>query len=654
MRFNDAKASIESRVQKQLIGVRANVSMSDTRSIRVFVMGEAKRAGSYVVSGLGTITSALYAAGGVKTIGSLRHIQLRRAGNLVRDLDLYDLLLHGNTTDDAKLLPGDVIFVPPVGPTVSIYGEVQRPAIYELRGETSVSQLITLAGGLTPEADASKAMLTQIGEKKQRNVSQVDLTQSQGGLTPRNGDSLRVDRLRPTLDAAVTLRGHLYNTGPVAFRPGMRLTDLISSVDQLQPNADLHYLLIRREMPPERRTAVLSVDLAAALASPGSAADVELAPRDEIIVFDLESGRDRLVQPLLEELRLQSNLQKPTEVVRIDGRAKVPGEYPLEPGMTVSDLLRAGGGLEDAAYGGKAELSRYNIENGEARRTQLIDIDLAAVMRGDPSADIVLMPFDSLSIKEVQDWGGQEQITLVGEVRFPGKYSLKRGETLRSVLARAGGLNDHAFAEGSVFTRTDLRDREQKQLDVLAQRLQNDLATLALQGAAANQGNAAQALTVGQSLLSQLRGARAVGRLVIDLPKTMRAEPNSQEDLILRDGDMLVVPRRPQEVTVIGEVQSPTSHLYREELSRDDYISASGGSTRKADTGSIYVVRADGSVVAHGGNRWFRSGGHIAMKPGDTVVVPLDTERLPALPFWQAVTSILYNVAISAAAVNSF
>lgn len=321
--------------------------------------------------------------------------------------------------------------------------------------------------------------------------------------------------------------------------------------------------------------------------------------------------------------------------------------------MKVSDLVRAGGGLEDAAYGGRAELARYQVQNGEARRADLVVVDLAGVLRGDAAADVRLEPFDSLSIKEVQDWGSQEQVTLVGEVRFPGKYSLKRGETLKSVLARAGGLNDHAFAEGTVFTRTELKDREQKQLDVLAERLQNDLATLALQGAAANQAQAAQALTVGQSLLAQVRSAKAVGRLVIDLPRAMRANTGSTDDLIMRDGDVLVIPKLPQEVTVIGEVQSPTSHLYRQELGRDDYISLSGGTTRKADKGAVYVVRADGSVLAHGGSRWFNSG-TVNIKPGDTVVVPLDTERLPALPFWQAVTQILYNLSISAAAVNSF
>ncbi len=187
--------------------------------------------------------------------------------------------------------------------------------------------------------------------------------------------------------------------------------------------------------------------------------------------------------------------------------------------MTVRDLIRAGGGLSDAAYGGSAELTRYQVVNGESRRTELIQVDLAAVLRGDPAANLQLEPFDTLSIKEVEAWTEQEAITLRGQVKFPGRYSVKPGETLKSVLLRAGGLTQYAFPRGSVFTRSELREREQKELDMLAVRMQNDIAFVALQGTVANQAGAASALTVGQSLLAQLRQAKAVGRLVINLPR---------------------------------------------------------------------------------------------------------------------------------------
>ena len=651
--FERVAADIEQRVSRQMIGVRASVGMGDTRSIRVFVMGEAQRPGSYTVSGLATMTSAIYAAGGVKPIGSLRDVQLKRNGALIRRLDLYDLLLRGDTSDDAKLLPGDVIFIPPVSTTVAVDGEVNRPAIYEIKGSTSVADAVSLAGGLTTEADSSRVALVRVDAQRARVVLDVPLDTAPGSGEPvRNGDSLRVLRLRPMLDRGVTLEGHVYRPGPVAWHEGLRLTDVIGSVDELRPNADFGYILIRRELPPDRRIVALSADLSAALRDPASPKNLQLTPRDRIIVFDVESGRDQLLHPLLDEMRRQASIGRPGELVRIDGRIKARGEYPLEPAMHVSDLVRAGGGLQDAAYGAKAELTRYRL--GDTRETQLIEIDLAAVMRGDVSADLQLQPFDFLNVKEVPEWSEQQQVTLSGEVRFPGLYPIKRGETLHSVLERAGGLTSLAFTEGSVFTRTELKEREQLQIDRLADRLQSDLAATALQAAVATQGQGGQALAVGQSLLNQLKATRAVGRLVIDLDAVLAGTSGSKNDIALRDGDLLVIPKIKQEVTVIGEVQTTTSHFYRDHLTRDDYIGLSGGLTRKADRGRIYIVRADGSVVSSESSGWFRRSAQVAMKPGDTIVAPLDTERMPALPLWQAVTSIVYNLAIAAAAVNSF
>ena len=652
--FVRVAADLEERVSRQIIGVRASVGMGDTRSIRVFIMGEANRPGSYVVSGLATITSALYASGGIKPIGSLRDIQLKRNGAVVRRMDLYDLLLRGDTSDDAQLQPGDVIFIPPVTSTVAVDGEVNRPAIYELRGETTVAQIVQLAGGLTSQADTRRAALVRVDAQRSRMVVDVPLGSGGNGELLRNGDSLRVLRLSPTLDGGVVLEGHVFRPGPVAWREGLRLIDVLPSVDELRPNADVNYVLIRRELPPDRRLAVFSADLTQALRDPSSAENVVLAPRDHIIVFDFESGRQELMAPLIDELRRQSRIDRPSELVRIDGRVKARGEYPLEPQMRLSDLVRAGGGLQDAAYASKAELTRYR-HTGEVRQTEHIVIDLAAVLRGDPSADLMLHPFDFLNIKEVPEWSEQEQVSLLGEVKFPGTYPIQRGETLRSVISRAGGLTALAFPEGAVFTRLELQEREQQQLDQLANRLQSDLAATALQASATNQGQVSQAITVGQSLLNQLKTTAAVGRLVINLDVILATTSgNAYQDVTLRNGDRLIIPKQKQEVTVLGEVQTTTSHLYQTNFSRDDYIALSGGFTRKADTGRVYVVRADGSVISSEAAGWFRRSSNVAIRPGDSIVVPLDTERMPPLPLWQAVTTIIYNLAIAAAAVNSF
>ncbi len=654
-RFEDVKSEVEARVAQQMIGVRASLSMGDVRSIRVFVLGEANNPGSYAVSGLATITTALFASGGVKPIGSLRNIELKRDGKTVRQFDLYDLLMRGDSSNDVNLKPGDVVFIPAVGPTASAQGEVRRPAIYELKGSVNVAELVEMAGGFTTDADSSKASLARIDEQHRRIVNDVDLTAGAAKPLPvRNGDALTVFRLRPTLDSGVVVQGQVFRPGMFAWRDGLRLTGVIGSITELKADADQHYLLVRRESGADRHISVVSADLAAAIRDPGSAANIALWPRDQITVFDDVSSRDRIIEPLMRELVAQATLSAPTPVVNVSGRVKVAGAYPLEPGMKIADLIRAGGSLDSAAYGGGAELSRYVVENGKTRRTQVIDVDLAAVLRGEPAANLPLEPYDGLYIKEISGWEKQEQATLVGEVRFPGRYPIKNGETLRSLVERAGGLTEYAFLQGAVFTREELREREQAQIDELTARLQNDLVSVALLATRASQftGYQSSSYATEQSLVTQLKAAKAVGRLVVDLPAAMAAKPGSPEDIVLRDGDRLIIPKLRQEIMVLGEVQNATSHLYQAGLSRDDYISLSGGVTRLADSSRTYVVRADGTIVT-GQSRWHAARSAAVMHPGDAIVVPFNIDRTPALPLWQSVTTILYNIAIAVAAVHT-
>ena len=656
LRFDAAKARIEARVSEQMIGTQAVVSMSDLRSIRIFVLGEAERPGSYTVSGLSTITNALFASGGVKKIGSLRNIQLKRGGTLVTRLDLYDLLLNGDTSNDVRLLPGDVIFIPPVGDTAGVAGAIRRPAIYELLGESQASDLLYLGGGLMPDADPKLATIDRINDSRERVVLNVDLSSTEArGTDLRSGDVLRIPAARPTLANSVQLKGHVQRPSSFQFRRGMRLTDVIPSVDDLKPSADAHYVMIRREEPGSQRISVISANLEEAWRARTTDANPLLEPRDQVFVFDSESGRSQYLDPVLQELKLQSSSVQPSQIVRVSGRVRAEGEFPLEPGMTVSDLVRAGGGLDEQAFGGDAELARYEVRDGQTRRTEVIKVDLDRALAGDAAADLLLAPFDLLVVKRVSEWTEQEVVTVEGEVRFPGVYPIKRGETMRSLIARAGGLTAMAYPQGSMFTREYLKEREREQIRMLTDRMRQDLSSLALQSAQSGAQMATQAsetLNIGQSLLRDLQMAEPVGRLVIDLEKVLAAQPDLISDLVLRDGDHLRIPKMPQEVTVLGEVQNATSHLFIPSLTRDDYLRMSGGATRRADDKRIYVVRASGSVDAGSGSRWFRSSSD--MRPGDTIVVPLDAERMRPLPLWTAVSTILYNIAISVAAVNSF
>ncbi|MGC8520023.1 MAG: SLBB domain-containing protein [Steroidobacteraceae bacterium] len=655
--FSAVQSEIQSRVAHQMIGVHASVTMAQTRSIQVFVMGDAFRPGVYTLSGIATMTSALYAAGGVSKTGSLRRVQLIRNGQVIDTLDLYNLLIHGSTRHDATLLQGDVVFVPPVGHTVAIDGEVQRPAIYEVKNESSPAQVIALAGGLKPNADVADATVTRILANGERVVLPLKL--GPGGVAEglRNGDYIHIPRLKPALDQAVELQGNVYTPGVYSYQPGMRLTDVLRSVSELKPNSDLHYILIRRELPPDLHVEAVSANLAAALAHPNSAANIRLMPRDQITVFNLSSNRDRIIEPILHALQAESTAEHPEQSVAVDGQVNVPGQYPLEPGMRVADLIRAGGGLANDAYTGNAELARYSVNAQGVRRTQIYRIDLAQAMAGNPSDNLSLKPFDVLTIEKASQWGKQATITLRGEVRFPGTYTIRPGETLKSVIERAGGLTPWAFPQGAVFTRVELKKREQHEMNLLAQRMRIELGVLALRASVTATGGAAGAaantMIVAKSLLQQLKTEQAVGRLVINLPKIIKDPANSPYDVVLRNGDMLYVPKFEQEVTVIGEVQDPTSHLYNPNLPRSAYIRLSGGLTSEADRKHIYVVRADGSVVTGGHSSFWFSHSGTQIRPGDTIVVPINAEKMLPLPFWEAVTGILYNVAIAAAAVHA-
>jgi protein involved in polysaccharide export with SLBB domain len=275
------------------------------------------------------------------------------------------------------------------------------------------------------------------------------------------------------------------------------------------------------------------------------------------------------------------------------------------------------------------------------------------VLSGDKSADLLLNEHDNVKISTVPQWDTLWSVQLEGEVRFPGEYRIRRGETLRQVLERAGGLTDAAFPEGAIFLREALREREQEQIDALARRMEADLTQLSLETL---ETTGAEALETGQNLLEQLRELEAVGRLVIDLEQ-LAARASGVElvnDVELRDGDKLLVPKQAQEVTVIGETQQNTSHLFQPGLTRDDYIDMSGGLTRRADKKLIYVVRASGAVITGNRSRWFGRGGRIEMRPGDTIVVPLETDRIRPLTFWTNVTQIIYQGAIAIAAIQAF
>jgi protein involved in polysaccharide export with SLBB domain len=642
--FEDMRTILEQRIEEQMIGVRSSITLGELRSIRVFVLGEVEQPGSYTVSGLSTMTHALLVSGGLNEISSLRQIQLRRGGQTISTLDLYDLLLEGDTSADQRLQPGDVIFSPPRGDSVAIYGEVRRPAVYELNGEQDIESVLALAGGFGSDADLSKVKLERISPSGTA-VYNIDLYSGTSEIESlQNGDVLLVQSRLEQLDNAVRLSGNVFQPGIFQWKEGLRLTDLIVSREQIRPGSDLAYVLVRREIEPNVHTEVFSADLQNAWDDPMGKHNVLLHSRDSVYVFDRVSSRLEIVSQLLEELRAQRFGNEEFPVVSIGGQVNAPGDYPLEADMTIEDIVRAGGGLNESAHNLDAELLRYSTNDDGVMQAQVINVNLDDIRQGSTGANINLRPQDYLNIKVVPNWGEEEVVEIQGEVTFPGVYPLIQGETLTELLSRAGGLTQYAFPNGVIFIREELQEREGEQLENLANRLEADVQALA-----ADPLNAG-AVVAGNAVVARLRNTAPVGRLVLDFQSIV--DGTGMTNIVLRENDQLFVPPVPQEVTVLGEVQYPTSHIYEPGLGRDAYVEMSGGTTDNADDGRVYTVRANGSVET-GGSRWFARGGDAEIGPGDTIIVPVETET-PLLPTIASTTQVLYNVAIAAAAIASF
>ena len=641
--FSQAQNVISRAISEQMIGVKSSITMGALRTIRIFVLGEAVNPGSYVVGSLSTITNALFASGGITKIGSLRNVELKRRGKVITTLDLYDLLLRGDTRNDARLLPGDVIFIPPVGTVVGIDGQVRRPALYEIKGKANAGDIIKLAGGLLPTAYPRASRIERINVAGERTVVDVDLA-SLSGLAQlvKVGDTIHVYSVLDTKENIVTVDGYVKRPGIAAWKSGVRVSQVVGGVDALMPNPDLNAAIIEREVQPARQIKVLLFNPDKALSHPGSADDLVLQPRDKIIFFDLQTDRSKSLEDLIATLRMQASREHMEKTVTIEGSVRFPGVYPLTDGMTARELIALAGGLSQNAYDLDAEITRYGLDKSQQQQISYINVKLSS------SKQYVLKESDRLNVRRLPDWSPEQTIELSGEIMFPGKYTIRQGETLSEVIARAGGLTDQAYPQAAVFTRQELQQLEQQRLTELKSRLEADIAASNAEQQSSTQKIGTQD---AQQLLKNVSSVKPLGRMVIDLAAIIKHDP--QQDVRIVDGDKLYVPRFKQAVTVVGEVQYPTSHLYQKNLSVEDYIDRSGGLNARADKNRIYVVKANGMVYLPNSSSWF-SRDDVDVQPGDTVVVPLDADRIKSLTLWTSVSQIFYQVALGAAAVASF
>ena len=658
--FDEARQQISKKVSEQYIGVQASVSLGELRSMRVFVLGEARNPGSYSVSSLSTITNALYVSGGIKQNGSLRNLQHKRNGELVGTLDLYDLLLKGDSSNDSRLQPGDVIFIPPVGNRIGIKGEVYRPALYELKNENTLADLVRMAGGLTPQAYPQRINIERTNEDFLRIIAEADYTAAKGrNARIQAGDTVNIPSISDITGQYVEISGAATRPGRFAWVPGMRVSSVINNLNaDLTPVADKHYAAIVRTDKATDTISVLNLRLRKALQNPGSEFDIPLQEKDQLLIFSdagkVEGGEDgrnytraSLFSPILQRLKSQATLSSPQKTIRITGPVRYPGEYPMPASRQLADAIFVAGGLKDSASLYHAEVARYTIDENGIGKTDILNVNLADAMAS--NGNLALQSRDRILIKSIPDFAKTSTIELKGEVRYPGQYTFRDGETLRQVIERAGGLTDNAFPKGAVFTRAKLRQLEAQRLREAEEQLQGDLLGVQLKGDSFG-GQNAQRVDEVKGLLEDVQSSRPVGRMVIDLPQVLA--DTGYQPIRLQDGDTLTVPTIPQAVSVFGEVQFPTSHLHSEGLTVDDYLERSGGPTRQADQDRVYVVKADGSVMLPEKSAWF-GGRSQQLQPGDTVIVPIDVDRLNQLELWSNVSQIVYQMALGAAAVGN-
>lgn len=662
--FDETRQHISKKVSEQYIGVQVSVSLGELRSMRVFVLGEARNPGSYSVSSLSTITNALYVSGGIKQNGSLRNLQHKRDGKLVGTLDIYDLLLKGDSSGDNRLQPGDVIFIPPVGKRVGIEGEVYRPALYELKDENTLADLVRMAGGLTPQAYPQRINIERNNEDFLRILAEADYTSTKGkSARIQAGDTVTIPSISDITGQFIEVSGAATRPGRFAWMPGMRVSSVIKHLNaDLAPVADQRYAAIVRTDKVTDTISVLNLRLRKAVQNPGSPFDLRLEERDQLLIFsdagkvevgeeseedDRNDTRESLFSPVLQRLKSQATPSAPQKTIRITGPVRYPGEYPMPASRELADAIFVAGGLKDTAFLYSAEIARYTTDQNGIGTTDILTLNLAEAMAGIGS--VALQSRDRILIKSIPDFATTSTIELKGEVRYPGEYTFRDGETLRQVIERAGGLTENAFPTGAVFTRAKLRQLEAQRLREAKERLQGDLLGVQLEGDGFG-GQSGDRVQQVESLLEDVQSSRAVGRMVVDLSAVLNDD--DYQSIRLQDGDTLTVPKIPQAVTVFGEVQFPTSHLHQAGLTVDDYLERSGGPTRQADESRVYVVKADGSVTLPEKSRWFGTRSQ-QLEPGDTIIMPIDVDRLNQLELWTNVSQIVYQMALGAAAVGN-
>jgi protein involved in polysaccharide export with SLBB domain len=640
-RFDQLPALFTAAIGRVYKNFHLNVNMGRMGTIKVYVVGEVTSPGDYNVNSLSTVLSALSNAGGPTKNGSLRNIQINRGGKLIETVDLYDFFLKGDKGRDIRLQSGDTILVPVIGPVAAVAGNVRRPAIYELRGERQLKQLLELAGGINPSGYLQRVQLYRVDAHDKQVVTDFNLdlkgTKSidevAGTISIKDHDLVKVLPIDKVLRGYVRLSGHVLRPGDYALKPGLKLSGLLNA-DDLLPEYYAGAGQIIRLVPPDQHPEVIHFDLGRAMkGEPGY--DLELKEFDRVKVF-------------------ASKEMEETPFVRVNGEVQRPGQKRYFKNMTVRDLLLQGGNTKRDAFLKSAEITRLK-QVGDTVTSYAIQVDLEKAIAGG-SDNLKLEPFDELSVRRIPDWAESTEryVQLRGEFVFPGIYPIHKGERLSSVIERAGGFTDRAYLKGVKFTREGARRLQQQRMDEALAKAQEDIITL--QTKTSQTASSAEEVAAAKSALEGLmqsvevlKTKKAEGRVLVEIA-SLNELKGSVYDVELQGGDRLQVPSDPGSVNVIGNVYNQNSIVSQQGKSVQWYLDQVGGTTGDANLGEVYVVKVDGSVISQRNSAnflWYNSFWGKPLDSGDTVIVPRQYEKTAWLRDIKDIAQILGNIAMT-------
>jgi polysaccharide export outer membrane protein len=666
LRYEQVEGYLHAAVSALFKDFELNVALGQLRSIQIFVLGNARQPGAYTLGSLSTLVNALFASGGPSATGSMRHIQLRRGNRLLAEFDMYDLVQKGDKSHDVTLLPGDVIYIPPIGAQIAISGNVNQPGIYELTAATTVGTALAGAGGLTNVAGAERVLLERIDHHSTRRVEEFSLDDAGLSKLLEDGDVLRIFPLSPKFENAVTLRGNVAQPGRYVWKEGMRISDLIPSRDLLITRDFWN----RQNQPAPRNSDHPFGTQPARL--PGNSRSGESGNRRPDQYGNAQAGRsgNQRMDPSGNQVVDQSDgqfIDRPGNE-RADQLEDQPTDDPGKPGNDIS------------AAGDRPGNSRTRMIAAIGQNNAEINWDYAVIERLDEhDLSTRLIPFrlvnaiDDRTSPDNQLLRAGDVVTVfsradldlpiekhasfvrvAGEVNAPGVYRVNPGETLRDVVEAAGGLTPHSYLYASVLTRVSTRHAQEQELQQATEQMQRELfARYANAAPATGQTGADQQaqLTFQQTALARLSSIKPTGRVVLEM-KPDAATAADIPNFSLEDGDTFYIPPRMSTVQVAGSVYNANAFRHEPEKRLVAYLDDAGGATREADLKRIFVIHADGTVVSRQSRNSHGSFEKLKLLPGDAIVVPEKLKVSSKMNDFLQATQFASQTALTAAALS--